>query len=116
MPDGNRAAGRQLNRDILFRFRNDPMTRGTMVAALARRMSAAALAIASVFLNGAQAHEKASTPMLTATRLAVLILLASALLPSASRAEAPVFAIPRDAGSIRFHVQASIALDGSFDK
>jgi len=46
----------------------------------------------------------------------VLVLLASAVLPSVSRAEAPVFVITPKDSSIKFHVNASIALDGTFDK
>jgi polyisoprenoid-binding protein YceI len=54
--------------------------------------------------------------MLHNMRLVILILLASTVLPSVSRAQAPVFAITREDSSIKFHVKASIALDGSFDK
>ena len=46
----------------------------------------------------------------------VLVLLASAVLPSVSRAQAPVFVITPKDSSIKFHVDASIALDGTFDK
>src|SRR5580704_7337602 len=50
-------------------------------------------------------------------RLTVLCLLASALLPSASRAQAPVFAIsPPADSSVKFFVKASVALEGTFDK
>ena len=50
------------------------------------------------------------------SRLAGLVLLAPAMLPSIGRAEAPVFTIARGDSSIKFHVNASIALDGTFDK
>ena len=50
-------------------------------------------------------------------RLTVLCLLASALLPSASRAQAPVFTIsPPDDSTIKFAVKASVSLEGNFDK
>jgi polyisoprenoid-binding protein YceI len=50
-------------------------------------------------------------------RLAALCLLASALLPSASRAQAPVFTISPPADStIRFSVKASVSLEGNFEK
>ena len=49
-------------------------------------------------------------------RLVILTLLASVVLPSPSRAEAPVFAITPENSSIKFHVESSIALDGHFDK
>jgi polyisoprenoid-binding protein YceI len=49
-------------------------------------------------------------------RLAILVFLASAVLPSVSRAQAPVFVITPKDSSIKFHVNASIALDGTFDK
>ena len=53
-------------------------------------------------------------------RLAVLCFLASAVLPSVSRAQAPaeipVIKITREDSSIRFHVKASVAIDGTFDK
>jgi polyisoprenoid-binding protein YceI len=50
-------------------------------------------------------------------RLTVLCLLASAMLPSASRAQAPVFAIsPPADSSVKFSVKASVALEGTFDK
>jgi polyisoprenoid-binding protein YceI len=49
-------------------------------------------------------------------RLAILVLLASAVLPSVSRAQAPVFVITPQNSSIKFHVDASVALDGTFDK
>ncbi|HEY6384610.1 MAG TPA: YceI family protein [Candidatus Acidoferrum sp.] len=50
-------------------------------------------------------------------RLAALCLAASALLPSVSRAQAPVFAIsPPPDSSVKFSVKASVALEGTFDK
>jgi polyisoprenoid-binding protein YceI len=54
--------------------------------------------------------------MVSNLRLVILILLACAVVPSISQAQAPVFAITREDSSIKFHVQASIALDGTFDK
>ena len=49
-------------------------------------------------------------------RLPILYLIASALLPSVSRAQAPVFAISQDGSSVQFSVKASVALEGKFDK
>ena len=53
-------------------------------------------------------------------RLAVLCFLASAVLPSVSRAQAPdgvpVIKIMKEDSSIKFHVKASVAIDGTFDK
>jgi polyisoprenoid-binding protein YceI len=50
-------------------------------------------------------------------RLIVLCLLASALLPSASPAQVPVFAIsPPTDSSVKFFVKASVALEGTFEK
>jgi polyisoprenoid-binding protein YceI len=50
-------------------------------------------------------------------RLAVLCLAASALLPSVSRAQAPVFTIsPAPESSVKFFVKASVALEGTFEK
>src|SRR6202158_6349846 len=50
-------------------------------------------------------------------RLFALCLLASALLPSVSRAqEAPVFAITQAESSIAFNVKASVAIQGTFDQ
>jgi polyisoprenoid-binding protein YceI len=49
-------------------------------------------------------------------RLAVLCVLASAALPSVSRAQAPVFAITPEDSSITFFVKASVAIKGNFDK
>ena len=50
-------------------------------------------------------------------RLAVLCLLASAVLPSVSRAQvAPVFSITPANSSIKFFVKASVTIAGTFDK
>jgi polyisoprenoid-binding protein YceI len=49
-------------------------------------------------------------------RLAILVLLASTVVPSVSRAQTPVFVITPENSSIKFHVNASVALDGTFDK
>ncbi|HEY6300169.1 MAG TPA: YceI family protein [Candidatus Binatus sp.] len=50
-------------------------------------------------------------------RLVVLCLLASALIPSLSQAQGvPVFAITPAESSIRFDVEASVAIKGTFDK
>ena len=50
-------------------------------------------------------------------RLIAVCLLASALIPSLSRAqEAPVFVITPIESSIKFDVQASVAINGTFDK
>ena len=49
-------------------------------------------------------------------RLTILCLIASALLPSVSRAQAPVFAISQEGSSVQFSVKASVALEGKFDK
>ena len=49
-------------------------------------------------------------------RLAILCLVASALLPPLSRAQAPVFAITPEDSSIKFHVKASVDLTGTFEK
>jgi polyisoprenoid-binding protein YceI len=50
-------------------------------------------------------------------RLTVLCLLLSALLPSVTRAQAPVFAIsPPADSSVTFFVKASVALKGTFEK
>jgi polyisoprenoid-binding protein YceI len=47
---------------------------------------------------------------------AVLCLVASAVFPSLSRAQAPVFAITPETSTITFFVKASIALEGNFAK
>jgi polyisoprenoid-binding protein YceI len=49
-------------------------------------------------------------------RLAILCLLACILFPSLTRAQAPVFEIAQEGSSIKFHVKASVALAGKFDK
>jgi polyisoprenoid-binding protein YceI len=49
-------------------------------------------------------------------RLTVLCLLAFAVLPSVSRAQAPVFVITPEDSSIKFNVKASVAIVGDFDK
>src|SRR5271157_6636182 len=50
-------------------------------------------------------------------KLAVVCLLASALLPSVSRAQTPVFTIaPAPESSVKFFVKASVALEGTFEK
>lgn len=54
--------------------------------------------------------------MLHKMRCVVFILVASALLPSVGRAQAPVFAIAQQGSSIKFHVQSSVGIDGTFDK
>jgi len=49
-------------------------------------------------------------------RLAALCLLASAIFPSLSRAQVPVFKITTEDSSIKFAVKASVAINGTFDK
>jgi polyisoprenoid-binding protein YceI len=49
-------------------------------------------------------------------RLAVLFLIASAMLPSLTRAQAPVFKITPELSKIDFSVKASVALEGKFEK
>ena len=49
-------------------------------------------------------------------RLAILCLVASAVLPPLSRAQAPVFAITPENSSIKFQVKASVDLAGTFEK
>jgi polyisoprenoid-binding protein YceI len=49
-------------------------------------------------------------------KLATLFLLASAVFPSVSRAQVPVVVITPEDSSIKFHVKASVAIDGTFDK
>jgi len=48
--------------------------------------------------------------------ISCLCLLASAVLPSVSRAQVPVFAITQEDSSITFFVKASVAIKGNFDK
>jgi polyisoprenoid-binding protein YceI len=49
-------------------------------------------------------------------RLVTLCLVASAVLPSAGQAPAPVFAITPLESKIKFDVEASVAIEGTFDK
>ena len=49
-------------------------------------------------------------------RLAVLCLLASVLLPPASRAQVPVFVITPEQSTIKFYVKSSVDIEGHFDK
>jgi polyisoprenoid-binding protein YceI len=53
-------------------------------------------------------------------RLAILCLLVSGLSPSITRAQAPagvpVIQVLKEGSSVKFHVKASVALDGTFDK
>jgi polyisoprenoid-binding protein YceI len=53
-------------------------------------------------------------------RLIIFCLVASAVIPSLSRAQTPadvpVFAFSKDESSMKFSVQASVALEGKFDK
>jgi polyisoprenoid-binding protein YceI len=49
-------------------------------------------------------------------RLAILCLLASAVLPPLSRAQAPVFAITPEESVIKFYVKSSVDIEGHFDK
>jgi len=49
-------------------------------------------------------------------RLTILCLVASAVLPLASQAQAPVFAIMPVESKVRFDVKASVAITGTFDK
>jgi polyisoprenoid-binding protein YceI len=49
-------------------------------------------------------------------RLVILCLLVSAVFPSLSRAQAPVFEITPVESSIKFDVEASVAIKGTFDK
>jgi polyisoprenoid-binding protein YceI len=49
-------------------------------------------------------------------RLAIVCLVASAMLPPLSRAQAPVFTITPEDSSIKFYVKASVELQGNFDK
>jgi polyisoprenoid-binding protein YceI len=51
-----------------------------------------------------------------AMRLAILCLLVSAVFPSLSLAQAPVFVIAPEHSSIKFHVKASVTIAGKFDK
>jgi polyisoprenoid-binding protein YceI len=49
-------------------------------------------------------------------RLAALCFFAATVLPSLSRAQAPVFAIAQENSSVKFYVKASVSLVGTFDK
>jgi polyisoprenoid-binding protein YceI len=49
-------------------------------------------------------------------RLVILCLLVSAVFPSLSRAQAPIFEITPVESSIKFDVEASVAIKGTFDK
>ena len=49
-------------------------------------------------------------------RLTILCLLASTVLPSVSRAQAPVFEITPVESSVKVDVEASVAIKGTFDK
>jgi polyisoprenoid-binding protein YceI len=49
-------------------------------------------------------------------RFRLLCLVAFAVLPSLSRAQAPVFAISQEGSSVQFSVKASVTLEGKFDK
>jgi polyisoprenoid-binding protein YceI len=49
-------------------------------------------------------------------RSVILCLLASALLPSITHAQGPVFAIAPEESSVQFSVKASVAIAGKFDK
>jgi polyisoprenoid-binding protein YceI len=49
-------------------------------------------------------------------RLTIPLLLVSALLPSVTRAQGPVFEITPEVSTIKFNVKASVAIEGNFDK
>lgn len=49
-------------------------------------------------------------------RLTALLLLASTLFPSVGRAQAPVFAITPGDSTVKFDVEASVAIKGKFEK
>ena len=49
-------------------------------------------------------------------RLAILCLFISAMFPSVSRAQGPVFAVTPEESEIKFFVKASVAIDGKFNK
>jgi len=53
---------------------------------------------------------------LSSMRLTTLCVLASALLPSLSRAQAPVFVISTEESSLTFYVKANVSLTGKFDQ
>ena len=52
----------------------------------------------------------------TGIRFTALFFLASAMFPSLSRAQVPVFKITTEDSSIKFAVKASVAINGTFDK
>ena len=49
-------------------------------------------------------------------RLAIVCLVASMMLPSTSRAQAPVFEISQQGSTVKFYVKASVDLTGVFEK
>jgi len=49
-------------------------------------------------------------------RFTILCLLASAVFPSISRAQVPVFEVIKTDSSIKFNVKASVAIEGTFNK
>jgi len=49
-------------------------------------------------------------------RLTIVCLIASALFPSVSRAQAPIFAITPEESTVNFNVKASVAIEGKFEK
>jgi polyisoprenoid-binding protein YceI len=53
---------------------------------------------------------------LSSMRLAFLVFLVSAVFPSVSRAQVPVFKIATEDSSVKFAVKASVAVNGTFDK
>jgi polyisoprenoid-binding protein YceI len=52
---------------------------------------------------------------LCAMRFAIICMLAAVSLPLVARAQAPVYEIAQEGGSIKFHLKASVALAGKFD-
>jgi polyisoprenoid-binding protein YceI len=56
------------------------------------------------------------SPYLVPVRLAILWALVSAVFPSLSRAQAPVFEVTPVESSIKFDVESSVAIKGNFDK
>ena len=55
-------------------------------------------------------------PILSTMRFTILCLLASAMLPSVSRAQVPVFEIMPGDSTMKFDVDASVAIVGKFNK
>jgi polyisoprenoid-binding protein YceI len=53
---------------------------------------------------------------LSGMKLTILCLLASVVFPSVSRAQAPVFEVTPVESSVKFDVEASVAIKGTFDK